>query len=311
MRRWILAGLLAGGMLAAPAVAQGPPPLKELRWLDTATDPVQASTTRPPECLPPGRQPLSIEIGRAAFRSPLLLGGQAARAGLSCDACHRNGRTNPHFVFPGVSGAPGTADVTDSLFSSHRGDGVDNPKPIPDLGGQKARLKIDQATTSPALRAFVRGLVTEEFDGAEPPPKVLDGLVAYVRALSPTWCRSDEPVRLRVGGLAEDSRRAVRAAQAALEAGDPATALVMLDAARAPLARLDERYLGPALAGDRAAIRAASLDLGAAAADVRGGRARASERLAVWLVQSRAWEAGLKRNELRSLFNAKRLKATL
>ncbi|MGF7473737.1 hypothetical protein WFJ45_23635, partial [Salmonella enterica subsp. enterica serovar Minnesota] len=73
----------------------------------------------------------SARIGRAAFNSPLLLGGQAARAGLSCASCHRNGRGNPDFHFPGISGAPGTADVTASLLSSHRGDGQFNPKPIP------------------------------------------------------------------------------------------------------------------------------------------------------------------------------------
>ena len=97
--------------------------------------------------------------------------------------CHRDGRTNPDFQFPGVSGAAGTADVTDSLFSSHRGDGLDNPKPIPDLSAPKEKLKIDQAPLSRALETFIHGLVTQEFDGPEPTPAVLEGLADYVRAL--------------------------------------------------------------------------------------------------------------------------------
>ena len=78
--------------------------------------------------------------------------------------------------------------MTDSLFSSHRGDGIDNPKPIPDLSGPKAALKIDQAGEGRALEGFIHGLVTQEFDGPEPTPAVLDGLAAYVRALSPDAC---------------------------------------------------------------------------------------------------------------------------
>ena len=116
-----------------------------------------------------------IEVGRAAFRTPLLLGGQAARLGLSCESCHANGRGNPAFRFPGLSGAPGTADVTAPLMSARRGDEVFDPRPIPDLAapGKVARVRGD-----PALGAFVRGLIVEEFDGREPPPAVLDGLVA-------------------------------------------------------------------------------------------------------------------------------------
>lgn len=311
MRRYVLAGGLFAAGIALAAVAQTAPPLKELRWLAAGADPVTEATTRPVECLAAGEHSLPVEIGRAAFRSPLLLGGQASRAGLSCEACHRNGRTNPQFSFPGVSGAPGTADVTNSLFSSHRGDGIDNPRPIPDLGGPKAALKISQDPAAPGLRTFIHGLVTEEFDGDEPTPAVMDGLAAYVRALSPANCPVTGRRPLRATDLTEDARRAVRAAREALALKDPATAIAMLDAARAPLFRLDERYAGPDLAADRGAIRAASLELGAVLADLRAGARDVDQRLSVWLGQSSVWGAALARDEPRSLFNPRNLKAAL
>jgi hypothetical protein len=296
------------GALALAAAADPSSPLRELRWLAPGADAVLASTTRPTECLPAGEHSLPVEIGRAAFRSPLLLGGQASRAGLSCEACHRNGRTNPQFFFPGVSGPPGTADVTSSLFSSHRGDGVDNPRPIPDLGGPKSRLKHDQDPASPGLHLFVHGLITEEFDGPEPPAAVLDGLVAYVRALSPSSCPAAQSTPLSAAGLIEDARRAVRAARGALALHDRPTAAVMIEAARAPLFRLDERYAGPDLAGDQAAVRAAALDLGAILNGLRAGAGDTDQRLSVWLAQSGGWGGRLTSDEPRSLFNADVLK---
>ena len=146
-----------------------------MRWLAPGVDASQALTHRPTECLgapPDAETAYQVEVGRAAFRTPLLLGGQAARAGIACETCHRNGRTNPDFDFPGLSGAPGTADVTTSVLSSHRGDGIDNPKPIPNLSGPKTALKTDQDPASGKLEAFIDGIVTQEFDGAEPPPAV-------------------------------------------------------------------------------------------------------------------------------------------
>ena len=93
------------------------------------------------------------------------------------------------FHFPGISGAPGTADVTASLMSSHRGDGIFNPRPIPDLAGDPARLKVSRDPRREDLKRFIHGLVTQEFDGPEPSAAVLDGLTNYVRSLSARACR--------------------------------------------------------------------------------------------------------------------------
>ena len=205
---------LAFGLALGSLAASDAPPLAEMRWLAPGADAVAALGWQPSECLKTQGSPddqWRVEVGRAAFRSPLTLGGQAARAGVSCETCHRNGRTNPAFLFPGVSGAPGTADVTSSLFSSHRGNGVDDPKPIPDLGGPRSALKISRDPASPTLETFLHGLVTQEFDGPEPTPAVLAGLAAYVRAIGPEAC-GPGPGRVTARDYVQDAFRAVAAA---------------------------------------------------------------------------------------------------
>jgi hypothetical protein len=282
------------------------------RWLAPGADRAVALGSVRPECLTHVNDPdeaYLVEVGRAAFRTPVLLGGQAARAGVACESCHQSGRSNPNFFFPGLSGAPGTADVTSSLFSSHRDDGIDNPKPIPDLSGPKSSLKVSQDRASPALRVFIRGLITEEFDGAEPPPQVLDGLAAYVRALSPSACSSQARQPLKIDDFVDTARRAVRTGGLALDRKDPATAAFMVQAARSQLGLINERFDQPVSSRPRAALKAADLDLAAIIAAIRAGDPRGRERLAVWLVQSETWVRTVEADEPRSLFNPARLAA--
>jgi hypothetical protein len=282
------------------------------RWLAPGADRAEALGTVRPECLSKVSDPDQawlVEVGRAAFRTPLLLGGQAARAGVACETCHQGGRSNPYFFFPGLSGAPGTADVTSSLFSSHRDDGIDNPRPIPDLGGPKDHLKVSQDPASPALQSFIHGLITEEFNGAEPPPRVLAGVAAYVRALSPAACPPEARRPLRIADHVENVQRAVRAGAGALARQDPTTAVFMVEAARGQLGLINERFDQPVSGPARAALRVADSDLAAAAAAIRAGDARGGERLAVWLAQSPAWARVVDADEPRSLFNPARLAA--
>jgi len=277
-----------------------------MRWLAPGADAARLLTRRPVECLERPADPVQaylVELGRAAFRDPLLLGGQAARAGLACETCHQNGRTNANFDFPGLSGRPGTADVTSSMMSSHRGDDIFDPVPIPDLGGPKGALKISQSPGSPALPHFIHGLVTEEFDGPEPPPAVLAGLAAYVRALSPAACPRPASEPLGVESAIDDARRAVRAALAALDHGDARAAVVMVQAARSGLGAMAERYASPALAASRGSLAVADLDLAAALAAIRGHDAGAAGRLTAWLARSRDWAARLRGDEGLSLYN--------
>lgn len=285
--------------------AAAPPLLAEMRWLAAGPDRDRALVEGPGECLTLPADPAArhrVEVGRAAFRSPLLLGGPAARAGLSCDSCHRDGRGNRLFQFPGVSGPPGTADVTTSRFSSHRGNGVDDPVAIPDLSGPKAALKVSQDPARRDLPKFIEGLITQEFDGPPPSPAVLEGLSAYVRALDPAACPAGGQAR-SARALLEDADRAVAAARDALAGSDTATALTMIAAARAGLGRIDERYAG--LEASRAALRRADTALADAARAIRERQPDAPARLASWRPGDLA--DTLEREAEGSLFNPARL----
>lgn len=301
---------LAAAFAASAAAAEAP--IRAAQWVAAGRDPVRALSVEPTECLRPPRSAeaaYAVELGRAAFRHPLLLGNQGARAGLDCESCHRNGRGNPDFAFPGLSDAPGTADVTSSVTSEHRGDGVFNPKPIPSLTDHPEARKVSRDPARPDLRNFIHGLVTEEFDGPEPPPAVMQGLAAYVRALSPAACPTRDTQPVTVAGRMSDVRRALKAANAALGRRDLPTARVMVAAARSGLGVVAERYEAPALKPEAAAIAAAAAGLGRLQNDLAApGAARA---LAAWTPRLTALEARLKRKEAQSLFNPRRLAASL
>ncbi|MFZ4690159.1 MAG: hypothetical protein ACOYLS_13035 [Polymorphobacter sp.] len=249
-----LVSAVAIGIAGAASLAQ--PPLREMRWIDPGLprgEVVRSLTTEPSECLvapADAAQQEKIAIGRAVFRSPLLLGGQAARAGVSCASCHRAGRGNPHFAFPGVSGTPGTADVTSSLFSSKRGDGIFNPRPIPDLVVDPAT--VDRNPATPVLRRFIHGQIVEEFDGLEPPTAVLDGITAYVAALA---ARCGNDVARTAMAEAGEARAAVQAARRLLAVPNQPAAHLLMAAARSALGRLDERYASVAGIDRRLAAR--------------------------------------------------------
>jgi hypothetical protein len=281
-------------------------------WVARGADPARTLGSVPTECLKPIADPAlarKVEVGRAAFRTPVLLGGQAARVKLNCESCHRNGRTNPDFLFPGISGAPGTVDVTNALFSTHRDNGIDDPKPIPDLSGPKGLLKVDQAPASKKLEPFIHGLITEEFDGPEPPPAVLAGLAAYVRALDPAYCPAKAREPLSVALLMSDARRALAAAQAEAAAGDNATAVVMAASARSRLGLIDERFGAAALSKSRGELRRADADLAAIQTALRTHKVDAPALMSAWLTRSHSLEAELTAKTPVSLFNAARLAA--
>ncbi len=287
-------------------------PIRAARWITPGADVARLLSEKPSECLakPSSREDAYlVKVGRAAFNTPLLLGGQASRAGLQCESCHRGGRTNPQFFFPHVSGRPGTADVTTSVFSSHRGDGIDNPKPIPDLSGPRAALKISRDPKNPDLRNFIHGLVTQEFDGAEPPAAVMDGLAAYVRALTPQACPQNPVQPIRMEGVMADAIRAATAAGAALGHRDGPTAVLMLSSARSQLGLIYERYQAPGLAADRAALHSADLDLASLQDGIRAGSLDVVVKLAIWTAQAEFLTRRLKPEEEVSLFNPAKLAA--
>lgn len=250
---------------AAQETGKAPPSLRELAWLAPGIDPRAALAQTPGECL---RAPAGdgarylVEVGRAAFRNPLLLGGAAARAGLSCDSCHRDGHDNPVFFLSGLSDMPGRADVTSSLFSKVRDDGVFNPLPIPSLVGAGGKAVFGARVRAPTLHAFIESAIIEEFQGAPPPEAVVDGLAAYITHLDEKAC-PDGPVshtETRELGTAD---RALAAATAALRGSDAETARLLLASAQQALGRIHERYAGPSLAKPRARLENLARDIGA------------------------------------------------
>jgi hypothetical protein len=314
-RRRALAALLIGGAFAAGVCAAARPsaeiPIREARWIAPEAR-LDVLNEMPSACLTIPSEPAafrSMMTGMAAFRTPLLLGGQAARAGMSCNSCHVNGTGNAHFRFPGLSGADGTADVTSSIMSSHRGDGVFNPKIIPNLAGGAPQISRDP--DSPALRTFIRGLVVEEFDGAEPSPATLDGLAVYVRALGGKKCRTI-PSEAASSGLAlTEATGILWLANAALESGDAATAALMVGSARSTLGRAYERFADPSLTSERATIERLDDDLRAIREGLGRGNQASLAAILIWSKSAEAAKANLAAAEPRSLYNRAKLSEAL
>lgn len=176
--------LLALCLFAPPALAQS---LRgALDWLPPGSLNLPELTQRPQEIQAGGEQQnFFAEYGRLAFRSPDVLGGNARKAGISCQACHPNGDANRHFFIPGVSDRPGRIDVTHALWSAKGEDGRANPLEIPSLRGVKGRHRLGFDRRLGSLREFTRNVIVLEFDGAEPEPLLLDALVAYQLTLAP------------------------------------------------------------------------------------------------------------------------------
>ena len=261
----IVATISAAAAAISGLAAAQPAPIGEAAWLSPDADIVAFLTSAPAECLAAPKEDEAryrVAIGRVAFRSPFLLGGQAARGRLSCNACHVNGRSNDDFFVEGLSTAPGTADVTSSMFSRVREDGALNALPIPDLVDRAAR-----AESAHGIGVFIESAVTDEFQGAPPPRAVIEGLVAYVSALQSAAC-GDDIVRQSPRRDMRHVDRALDVADEALARGDFAVADFALLSAQGELGRIAERY--PNSPADREA-------LAALARHVAGARAIAGE----------------------------------
>jgi hypothetical protein len=280
--------------------------LTEFKWLAPGADPVAQVTRAPAECLKPADDPrkaYQIEVGRVAFRTPELLGGQAARVGLSCDACHINGHNNPTFFIDGVSGIPGTIDVTSEVFSKVRGDNVLNPRPIPSLVGTAFEAAYGHDAKITSLAEFVHGVVVEEFQGAEPDKDLFDALVAYVRSLDPASCPGAREQPITLTRAMADIERAAAALDASLDHGNRAVGDMLVLGIRSMLGRLDERFSGVGLADASTKITESSRKLG----DLWRGDAENDERLrkdlAAWRGDLNGLRDALLASDAQSLFN--------
>ena len=253
--------LAAAALLLLGAGPAHPVLLDDQAWTEPSAAFAHDLTHAPPECLSrPGDAALAaqIEIGRALFRSPTLLGGPASRLGLSCNACHLNGHSNAHFFLPELTDRPGAADVTAEWASAIRGDGIMNPVPIPDLTGLSAKAGFGHKH-EPSLARFITSVIEEEFQGEAPPPQAFGGILAYLRALDPRVCPKAAEEALTVRSAAEEVRRPLAAAPGA----DAATARLLLLAAQEALGRLAERLPPGEFGAGRKTLEELARELGA------------------------------------------------
>jgi hypothetical protein len=243
------------------------------------------------------------DLGRVAFESPVLLGGAAARSGLSCSSFHVNGRGNPQFFIRGVSGAPGTADVTNSILSKTRGDGLFNPVAIPDIGMRDGTQIRDRR--SPAFRDKVHGLIAAEFDGGEPQPRAFAAVMAYLDGLDPAACVNGAVARPSGAADVEAAEMAALAAEGLADLSTEERAF-WLRVSRDRLARIHERMAGPELQLARDRLLAMSASLADAAQKARAEQAFAVDQ-AAWLQLSMT----VREAQPKSLYNPEVLRAAL
>ncbi len=283
--------------MGSAGLASDRPGLQALNWTAAGHE-RQVLLEQPATCLDPAA-PAEAAIGEAFFNAPALLGGQAERAGLSCAGCHTNGRRSAAFFLEGISGAPGTADISSSFFAVPRANAVFDPRPIPDLA---LPGKVAREPAARVLAPFLRGLIVEEFSGAEPSPAALAALSAYVRALQ--VCSEAESEGKSLASDLRLVRGSVDAAIAMLERGEIRTAGVLVKAARFHLGLIEERMAGKRLASLRRRLLAASRELPA----LEGNAAE----LAVWRERfERQTAPELVRAEPLSLYNPRQVERWL
>ncbi len=290
--RYLIAGaalIVAGAAASAPRER-----LQALVWTAPGSE-REVLLHQPATCLDPAGNQVEVSYGRALFNAPQLLGGQAARAGISCATCHAGGRNSADFFLDGVSGEPGTADVSASFFSPIRANHAFDPKPIPDLV-EPGKVSRDPATR--ALETFTRGLIVEEFAGREPAAAELGAVAAYVRALRSCSEETVEPKIL--GSDLALLRETIAAAIVRAELGDASGAALLASAARFRLGLIDERYPGAGFATERKRLLAASRAL----QPVGEAKAPTAAALRSWLARfERDLAPRLLRGEGRSLYD--------
>ena len=186
-RIWLgLAALATATAWAVGAVLAAEPFSVPGQWTPEVRGLARTLKERPAASLAPPADAGAAElaaVGAVLFRSPYLLGPVARRMGLSCDACHSNGTANGAFFLQGLSGRPGTVDLTSAPFGAGADDGVVDPLAIPNLRGVARTPPYGHGGAVASIRAFARHVIVDEFAGDEPSPVVLDALEAYLARL--------------------------------------------------------------------------------------------------------------------------------
>ncbi len=187
---WRLIGLVIATSVLPISNADEIRRLPERDWVASDASLLASYSARPVECVRSvfGKRLEQQRLGRIAFNSPRLLGGQSGRMGLSCASCHLNGRGNRHFFLKQISSAPGTADISHSFLSSTGGDAQLNAKPIPDLAHRQAAKFPERS--GEGFSKHLRQLVEVEFDGQPATPIIYRALKIYLQDVDVSHCHN-------------------------------------------------------------------------------------------------------------------------
>ena len=128
-----------------------------------------------------GRKSYLINLGDLAFSSPVILGGVARQAGISCSTCHVNGASNPGLYVPHMSTRPGNFDTTGPLFNPKADNSALDPVRIPSLRGARYLAPYGNDGRNASLRDFIHNVIVNEFAGPEPSPATLDAMATYIQ----------------------------------------------------------------------------------------------------------------------------------
>lgn len=177
----LVAALCAGPVLARPVTTREGILPQGTELNDDA--PVQANEVVHSELAGGARSDLSL-LGDMAFNSPLIFGGAARQAGLSCGTCHQQGHNNAALFIPGLSTRPGTYDGTNALFSAPTDNHVLDAVTPPSLRGARDLWPYTHNGRFATLQDFVRNAIVNEFGGAEPSRRIVDAITAYVQDIA-------------------------------------------------------------------------------------------------------------------------------
>lgn len=222
------------GIVAAEIIERFP----ESRWLRSSSDVLLQLNSQPAECLSTAVDEESrqtLDLGRAAFRNPGLLGVSAAELGLSCNSCHRSGRDNSRFFIAGLSAQPGSVDISSAEFSRPHDDGLFNPLPIPDLLDVDSRQATD-------LRDYINAVITEDFGGNRPMPEVLSALSEYVDALDSANCPADPFIERNLSSDLEELDRELALLRRAVATDDKELIAFLVTATQHQFNEIYRRY---------------------------------------------------------------------
>ncbi len=261
------------------------------------------------------QEEIAYQIGEALFRTPIILGGQAAKARISCNSCHLSGSDNEYFLFPNISGAAGTADVSNSFFSSFRGNQNFDPVTIPNLR-KKGKIPVQDEQK---LRTFLHGLIVEEFNGNEPSDATLDFLILYLQKIADEDqnhqpSASHKGHNLSVHDPLKIIKQSIDNIEYSIGKDDRDTAILLIAAIRHQMGLIYERYQHPKLKKVQIYILNLSKKLAQISTILRDKHANDNQplmRMNEWKIQFQNLHIILIHNEKNSLYAPENLRASL